>query len=95
MPVILAIQEAEIRRIVARSQPRQIARKTLSQKYPSQKRAGGVAHGEGPEFKTQYCKKNKKKNSCAAEQGSGSRKASQQDGKHQFPVSFLAIAISM
>jgi hypothetical protein len=38
MPVILATQEAEIRRITVRSQPGQIARKTLPQKYPSQKR---------------------------------------------------------
>jgi hypothetical protein len=37
MPVILAIQEAEIRRIVFRSQPRQIIRKTLSQKYLTRK----------------------------------------------------------
>jgi predicted XRE-type DNA-binding protein len=32
MPVILATQEAEIRRIAVRSQPGQIIRKTLSQK---------------------------------------------------------------
>jgi hypothetical protein len=32
MPVIPATQEAEIRRIVVRSQPRQIAHKTLFQK---------------------------------------------------------------
>jgi hypothetical protein len=36
-PVILATQEAEIRRIVVRSQPRQIVHETLSQKYPIQK----------------------------------------------------------
>jgi hypothetical protein len=30
-------------------------------KNPSHKRAGGVAQGEGPEFKPQYCKKKKKK----------------------------------
>jgi single-stranded DNA-specific DHH superfamily exonuclease len=59
-PVIAATQEAEIRTEV-RSQPRQTVYKTLSQKYPSQKRAGGVAQGEGPEFKPQYCKKKKKK----------------------------------
>jgi hypothetical protein len=35
---------------------------TLLQKIPSQKRAGGVAQGEGPEFKPQHCKKKKKKN---------------------------------
>jgi hypothetical protein len=29
-------------------------------KNPSQKRAGGVAQGKGPEFKTQYQKKKKK-----------------------------------
>jgi hypothetical protein len=33
---------------------------TLSWKNPSQKRAGGVALGEGPEFKLQYLKKKKK-----------------------------------
>jgi hypothetical protein len=44
-PVILATQGAEIRRIKIQSQPRQIVRKTLFQKYPSQKRAGGVAQG--------------------------------------------------
>jgi hypothetical protein len=32
------------------------------EKNPSQKRAGGVAQGEGPEFKSQCCKKKKKKN---------------------------------
>jgi hypothetical protein len=37
MPVILATQEAEIRRMAVQSQPRQIVFKTLSQKYPSQK----------------------------------------------------------
>jgi hypothetical protein len=42
MPVILATQEAEIRRIVVISQPRQIVCETLSQKYPTQNRAGGV-----------------------------------------------------
>jgi hypothetical protein len=34
--------EAEIRRIVIRSQPRQLVLKTLTRKYPKQKRAGGV-----------------------------------------------------
>jgi hypothetical protein len=56
-PVILATQEAEISRIVVQSQSRQIVCKTLSQKKKkkSQKRAGGVAQGVGPEFKPQYC----------------------------------------
>jgi hypothetical protein len=52
MPVILATQEAEIRKIVG-SQPEQIVGKTLSQKNPSQKRAGEVTQGVGPEFKPQ------------------------------------------
>jgi hypothetical protein len=45
-PIILDTQEAEIR----------IVCKTLSQKNPSQKRAGGVAPGVGLEFKPQYHK---------------------------------------
>jgi hypothetical protein len=43
MPVILATLEAEIRRITFPSQPEQIICKTLSQKNPSQNRAGGMA----------------------------------------------------
>jgi hypothetical protein len=54
MPVILATQEAEIRRIVVQIQPRQIVCKTLSQKTHHKNRAGGMAKGEGPEFKPQY-----------------------------------------
>jgi hypothetical protein len=42
-PVILATLEAEIRRIVIQSQTGQIVQETLSRKYPSQKRADGVA----------------------------------------------------
>jgi hypothetical protein len=53
MPVILATQEAEIRRIMVQSQPEQIVFETLFRKNPSQKRAGGVAYGVGPEFKPQ------------------------------------------
>jgi hypothetical protein len=49
-PVILATQEAEIRRISVQSQPHM----TLSQKNPSQKTADGVVQGVGPEFKPQY-----------------------------------------
>jgi hypothetical protein len=57
MPVILATQEAEIRRIVIRSQPGQIVHETLSQKNPSLKKvAGRVAQGVGPQFKPQYHK---------------------------------------
>jgi hypothetical protein len=53
-PVILATQEAEIRRIAVHSQPGQIICETLSRKNPSPKRACGVAQGVGPEFKPQY-----------------------------------------
>jgi hypothetical protein len=47
---------------MVQSQPRQIVHETLSQKNLSQKkkkkknRSGGVAQGEGSEFKPQYCK---------------------------------------
>jgi hypothetical protein len=57
MPVILATQEMKIRRTAVRSQPRQIVLETLSQKNLSQKRAGGVAQGVGPEFKPSIAKK--------------------------------------
>jgi hypothetical protein len=50
-PAILATQEAEIRWILVQGQPGQIVHKTLSQKTLHKKRAGGVAQGEGPEFK--------------------------------------------
>jgi hypothetical protein len=56
-PVILATQEADIRRISVWSQSRWIVHETLPWKKPSQKRVGGVAQGEGPEFKPQYHKK--------------------------------------
>jgi hypothetical protein len=46
MPVILTTQEAEIRRIEVRSQPRQIVLETLS-------RSVGGAKGVGHEFKPQ------------------------------------------
>jgi hypothetical protein len=55
-PVILATQEAEIRRIKVWSQPKQIVHKTISNN-PSQRKAGKVAEGVGPEFEPQYCKK--------------------------------------
>jgi hypothetical protein len=41
-PVILATQEAEMRRIAVWSQAGQIAHETLSQKNPSQKKGGGT-----------------------------------------------------
>jgi hypothetical protein len=57
MSVILATQEAEIRRIVVQTQPRQILRETLPRKTFHKNRTGGVAQSEDPEFKLQYCKK--------------------------------------
>jgi hypothetical protein len=42
-PTFLAVQEAEIRRIMVLSQHGQIVRETLSRNIPTQKRAGGVA----------------------------------------------------
>jgi IS30 family transposase len=54
MPVILATQEAEIRRITDQRQPGQIVHEILSQKTLHKNRAGGVAQGEGPAFKPQY-----------------------------------------
>jgi hypothetical protein len=61
MPAILATQEAEIRRITVQSQLRQIVCKTLSWKTLHKNRAGGVAQGRGPEFKSQYHKNKEKK----------------------------------
>jgi hypothetical protein len=55
MPVILATQEAEIRKITVQNQPEQIVRENLTQKNPSQKMAGGLV--QGPSFKPQYRKK--------------------------------------
>jgi hypothetical protein len=60
MPIILATQEAEIRRIEVQSQCGEIVCKTLSRKNLSQKRSSGVAQGVGLEFKPQNVKKKKK-----------------------------------
>jgi hypothetical protein len=60
-PVILANQEAGIRRIAVQSQPRQIVCEPLFRKYLTQKKSGGVTQGEGPEFKPQYHQKKKRK----------------------------------
>jgi hypothetical protein len=61
MPVILPTQEAEIRKITVRSQPRQIVCETLSRKTLHKERAGRVVQGIVPEFKLQSCKKKKRK----------------------------------
>jgi hypothetical protein len=58
--VILATQEAKIRRISVQSKPGQIVWHTLFSKKKSQEKAGRVVQGVGPEFKPQYCKKKKK-----------------------------------
>jgi hypothetical protein len=52
--IILATQEAEIKRIEVGRQPGQIVPETLSQKKPFKKRAGGMAQGVSPEAKLQY-----------------------------------------
>jgi hypothetical protein len=60
MPVILATQETEIRRIEVQSQSRQIVMRHYLKKK-KKNRAGGVAPGEGPEFKPHTAKKKKKR----------------------------------
>jgi hypothetical protein len=57
MPIILDTQEAEIRRITAHTNSLQ----DPIWKNPSQKRAGRVAQGVGPEFKPQSTNKTKQK----------------------------------
>jgi hypothetical protein len=64
MPIILATEEAEIRKIAAQSQPGQIVQETPSQKKTITKKAGGVAQGIGLEFKLQYHKKKKRHGEC-------------------------------
>jgi hypothetical protein len=56
MPVILATQEAEIRRIMVQSQPGKEFCRTHLQKIFHKKRADRVAQDVGLEFKPQYCK---------------------------------------
>jgi hypothetical protein len=53
MSVILATQEAEIRRMTVRSQPRQISSQEPISKRNHTKRAGEVAQGTGSELKAQ------------------------------------------
>jgi hypothetical protein len=57
MHVILATQEAEIRRIVVQSQLGQTVWEMLSQKTNHKKRTGGAGQGVDPEFKSQLHKK--------------------------------------
>jgi hypothetical protein len=60
-PVILATQEAEIRRTTVQSQSGKTVLETLSGNTLHKNRAGGVTQGEGPEFKPQYCNNNNNK----------------------------------
>jgi hypothetical protein len=55
---MLPTQKAEIRMIVVQSQPGQIVQETTAGKKITLCR---VAQGVGPEFKSQYLKKKKKK----------------------------------
>jgi hypothetical protein len=57
MSVILATQEAEIRRIVVQSQSWANSLRDLILKKTITKRAGGVVQGIGPQLKPQYRKK--------------------------------------
>jgi hypothetical protein len=61
VPIILATQKAELRRITVQSQPGKIVCKTLSQQTLHKNRAGGVTQGKGPQFKTQDHPPSKKK----------------------------------
>jgi hypothetical protein len=47
---------------VVPSQPGKVVPHDAISKIPSPKKAGGVAQGEGHEFKPQYCKKKKSNN---------------------------------
>jgi hypothetical protein len=64
-PVILATQEAKIRRITVQSQPGQIVHETLSQKTHHIKRSSGVTQSVGPGFKLRCHKNKNKKRPCA------------------------------
>jgi hypothetical protein len=57
-PVLLATQQAEIRRILVQSQNRQVVLWDPISKKPITIRAGGETQGVGPEFKPHYWKKN-------------------------------------
>jgi hypothetical protein len=80
-PVILATQEAKIKRITVQTQIRQIVPKTLYQKTHHNKRAGGVVQGEGPEFKPQQCKKKERKE--GGREGSKKRERNKEERKKE------------
>jgi hypothetical protein len=56
-PVILVTQVAEIRRIMVKASLGKEFSRPYLKKTHHKNRAGGVAQGEGPEFKLQYLKK--------------------------------------
>jgi hypothetical protein len=60
-PVILAIQEAAIRRITVQSQPEKIFGETLSQNNPIQNRTGEVAQSVGLSSNPNTAKKKKRR----------------------------------
>jgi hypothetical protein len=60
-------KKKEIRRMAVQSQPGQIVCKTLSKNPITKNWAGGVAQSKGPEFKSQYCKKEKLKKKFSKE----------------------------
>jgi hypothetical protein len=60
MPIILASQEAEIRRVAVQSQPGQIVSGTLSQKKSITKKGLVEWPKVNCEFKSQHCQKKKK-----------------------------------
>jgi hypothetical protein len=53
-PIILATQEAEIKRLLIRSQPGKIVCETLSQQYPTLKRDGRLAQVVEPLLSRQF-----------------------------------------
>jgi hypothetical protein len=59
VPVILATQEAKIRRIIVQGQTGKRVLEILSGKKIHHKK--GSRSGVGPEFKPQYCRKKRKK----------------------------------
>jgi hypothetical protein len=61
-PVVLAMQEAEIRRIKVQRAWANSSVRPYPEKILHKKRAGGVVQAVGPEFKPQYHQKKKKCN---------------------------------
>jgi hypothetical protein len=62
MPVVLATQEAELRRIMVQSQPGQTVHRPYlkNKKIKKSQKKGGWWNGSRCKFKSQSCKKKKK-----------------------------------